>query len=304
MPIQRRRGQSAQPPFTPDEFHGMHMPLDTKRIHRDIRELRKILKRGTEMLGPVDVHYLRTRSRRIEAVLRAAGLASKRNELRLLRRLDDIRKTAGKVRDMDALISCQSKIRRTAEAGHSAGLLEYLRAERRRHARRLRESIRKHGREIRRRLNRTSARLLRIRERKPARRSPHAGARARSASIALQFSSELAAPATLNRGNLHAFRKKIKDLRYVLEAENRSSNRELIGALGKCKDAIGEWHDWEALVKIAQEQLRGESKRETLKKLRAVQKRKYEFAVSITNQMRRKYVHADFATRNPIRATA
>jgi CHAD domain-containing protein len=73
----------------------------------------------------------------------------------------------------------------------------------------------------------------------------------------LKLSIELATPATLNRTNLHAYRLKIKERRYVLEMADDPGNQEFIDKLGEVKDAIGEWHDWEELIAIASIEITG-----------------------------------------------
>jgi CHAD domain-containing protein len=107
----------------------------------------------------------------------------------------------------------------------------------------------------------------------------------------LKLSSELASPATLNRKNLHAYRLKIKELLYVLEMANDPGNQEFIDKLGEVKDAIGEWHDWEELIAITVEVLDHKANCKLLREVRAISVQKYENALSLTNKMRRDYLH-------------
>jgi CHAD domain-containing protein len=56
----------------------------------------------------------------------------------------------------------------------------------------------------------------------------------------------------LGPATLHPYRLKLKELRYVLELEERHPARqELIDAIKKVQDAIGEWHDWMSLGDIS-----------------------------------------------------
>ena len=57
-------------------------------------------------------------------------------------------------------------------------------------------------------------------------------------------------PVRLNRNNLHPYRLKVKELRNVLQLSNRADDIEFVEKLGQVKDAIGDWHDWEELVRI------------------------------------------------------
>src|SRR5262249_7589657 len=70
-----------------------------------------------------------------------------------------------------------------------------------------------------------------------------------AAATALQLSSELRSWPALNRSNLHPFRLKVKELRYVLQLSGQDD--AFIETLGEVKDAIGEWHDWRELAGIA-----------------------------------------------------
>jgi CHAD domain-containing protein len=77
------------------------MPLDIDRIQKSVRRVRKSLARAPKNPTPEKIHDLRTSARRLEATVEALGLDSKRREKRLLRDLAQVRKRAGKVRDMD-----------------------------------------------------------------------------------------------------------------------------------------------------------------------------------------------------------
>jgi hypothetical protein len=44
----------------------------------------------------------------------------------------------------------------------------------------------------------------------------------------------------------------VKELRDVLQTAEMKDDEAFVEALGKSKDAIGEWHDWEELIGIAE----------------------------------------------------
>src|ERR1700680_1478992 len=77
------------------------MPLDPAKLQEPLRKLRKLMKHFPKRPSPERVHNLRTRTRRIEAMLEALTLTSRRNERPLLQELVPGRRKAGKVRDMD-----------------------------------------------------------------------------------------------------------------------------------------------------------------------------------------------------------
>jgi CHAD domain-containing protein len=66
---------------------------------------------------------------------------------------------------------------------------------------------------------------------------------AEAMAAAAKLSRELAQPATLNKSNLHPYRLKVKELRYILQMADSPDTRDFIDSLGAVKNAIGEWHD-------------------------------------------------------------
>ena len=262
------------------------MALDIGPIKKNIRKLRKLLKKAPKLPNPDEIHDLRTQIRRFEAMLEALDVNCKRNERRVLRYLGRIRKRAGKIRDMDVLTGHASTVQVDQERDCLVQLLEYLGAERYRHAEQLHAVMGKYGAELRRRLKRTLARLQKLipghnKSRSGGRNAPEA-----AMAFVLKLSNELATPATLNRKNLHAYRLKIKELRYVLEIADDPGNQGLIDKLSEVKDAIGEWHDWEELIAIAGEVLDHKENCKLLREVKVITSRKYETALSRTNKMR------------------
>ena len=71
-------------------------------------------------------------------------------------------------------------------------------------------------------------------------------------------------------------------------AEN-GRNRQFGGSLGEVKDAIGEWHDWVELESIAKAIL-DHPQCQLLQQLKEEAEHRFERALSITENMRKKYV--------------
>jgi CHAD domain-containing protein len=261
--------------------------LDQAPIKKNIRKLRKLLKKAPKRPNPDEIHDLRTQVRRFEAMLEALGVSGKRNERRLLRHLSRIRKCAGKIRDMDVLTGYASTVQVDHERDCLVQLLEYLGAKRYRRAEQLHVRICKYGAELRRRLKRTLGRLQTL---IPDHNKNKSGGRhtapAEAMAFVLKLSSELASPATLNRKNLHAYRLKIKELRYVLEMADDPGYQDFIDKLSKVKDAIGEWHNWEELIAIAGDMLDHKANCKLLREVKAIATHKYKNALSLTNKMR------------------
>ena len=263
------------------------MELDADRIRKNVRQLGKALKKVAKQPSPEKIHDLRTHARRFEATLEALSLDSKRNERRLLRRVGDIRKRAGKIRDLDVHTAHLSMLHiREEERDCGVQLFEYLGAARYKRAARFVALMRKYKTVIR----RTSSRIEKFLDQNDQSSSQSEAVKNAIAS-ALSLTSELATPANLNRGNLHPFRLKIKALlHYILQMMSNSGQEKFAEALVKSKDAIGEWHDWEELIAIAKKVLTHEPNCLLLRELRAISERKYEVALSITNKMRKHYL--------------
>src|SRR5262249_29531052 len=150
--------------------------------------------------------------------IEALGFDRNRNERRVLSRLAKVRKRAGKLRDMDVFTGYTATVSVSGEQDCLVELLEYLGAERYRHARRLRALVRRDGAGLRRRLKRTATRLDELLGGDGARRSDVNETVPKEAmATALKLSVDLAAPATLSRKTLHPYRLKVKDLRSVLQ---------------------------------------------------------------------------------------
>src|SRR6266478_2437904 len=105
------------------------MASDIGPIKKNIRKLRKLLKKAPKLPNPDEIHDLRTQIRRFEAMLEALDVNCKRNERRVLRYLGRIRKRAGKIRDMDVLTGHASTVQVDQERDCLVQLLEYLGAE-------------------------------------------------------------------------------------------------------------------------------------------------------------------------------
>lgn len=270
------------------------MALDNSEIQASIRKLRKSLKNSSTQLAPEDVHKLRTRVRRFAALNKTLPLTNGRRSKRLMHRLKRIRQKAGRVRDMDVLTSHLAALHTDAEQTCLTQLFEYLGANRYRYAAKLRRLLRRNGRMLRKTLRMISRELNSGKAKADAKRST---ASAEAAAHVLQMAAELAQPAQLTRANLHSYRLKVKKLRDVIAISADGGDRKFIDALGECKDAIGEWHDWEELIGIAQNHLDHAPNCSVLSDLKATSKRKLDAALSVTAKLRNSYVKPEASRR-------
>jgi CHAD domain-containing protein len=269
------------------------VPLDADRIQKTARKLRKLMKRAPKRPTPDEVHNLRTYIRRLEAAFDASRPNLKRSERRFLRDLRGIRKRAGKIRDMDVLTADAASLRVAQEQDCAVELLQFLGAQRYKHAARLHKALRKQGKELGRRLKRVSGRLA---KQIPASNENSGGGKpptsAEAAAVAMHLSKSLTSPSHLNHGNLHPYRLKVKELRDVLRLAEKPGTPEFVGCLGEIKDAIGEWHDWEELTAIAGEVLDHGANCKLLSKLKEISEDKFERAMSLTVKMRKQFLGA------------
>jgi len=260
------------------------MAFDLGTVRKDIRRLRKFLKKSPNHATPEEVHSLRTATRRFEAATQALALDSDANERRLLPTLAKLRRRAGKVRDLDVLTGYVAAVKIDEEDDCRVQLLEFLGVDHARQTARLHSFSVKHRESLRGRLKRTAKHLKAF-----ASDSSMSGtAPGKTMLLELRLQRKLATPVRLTRNSLHPYRIQVKELRYMLQMENHPADRELIETLGAIKDAIGEWHDWQELLKIAREQLQHGSKCKLVAKIQMSTNEKLKRALSVANTGRTK----------------
>ena len=266
------------------------MSFDIDRIKKSARRVAKFVRKNVKKPSSKAIHDLRTGAHRVETTFTTLGLRSKKTVKRLLRDMGNVRKRAGKVRDMDVLTANALTIKPEGEQDCLVQLLEFLGAKRNTSARKLRSTIQKAGGRLRRDLKRNSKRvekLLRTTESNPT----ETDAISATLANAIKLSSDLNRPSRLNRDNLHPYRLKVKELRDILQLSDRAEDLEFVKKLGEVKDAIGEWHDWEELLAISKQTL-DHSNCNLIKQLMTTSHAKYDHALSLTNQLRNSYVKA------------
>lgn len=273
--------------------------MELSRIEKPVRELRKLLKNLPENPPPEDVHKLRTRTRRIEAVAAALEPAAPNETRRLRKILKPVRKAAGNVRDMDVLTADLLHLRQSSNSDALVRLIEHLAARRNEHAGELIEAIAGQLKPARRRLKDFADTIESVAVgKKPVRRAvAHTlDSDDGSGSAADQLIAELARWPALHSRNLHDFRLKVKELRYLLQAFPESDER-LIEALGQVKDEIGFWHDWQQLGEIARKVLDPAQDRELTAQIKSAEKQKFTRALAVSNALRRRYLSASAQKR-------
>jgi CHAD domain-containing protein len=258
------------------------MGLELGKVQRPVRQLRKSLKGLAGDPTMQDVHDLRTRSRRVEAIagMQIAGSEKSRNHL--LKILKPFRKAAGEVRDMDVLTAKARTLARRGREASLALLLEDLHARRKEGSRTLAEAVKKDGKDVRVRLEQFS-RLL------DKRFEGGEGSQKHSTDAAAGLLDELSCWPEFSAENLHDFRIKVKELRYLLQLTDAAEPR-FVAALERVRARIGEWHDWWELRRIAGEVLGLEQNRALLGEIDEIVSGKLRLALAAARRVRTRYL--------------
>ena len=273
--------------------------MDFNQVEKPLRKLRKLLKSLPENPAPEDVHKLRTRARRIEAVASALEPAGGKETKRLLKAIKPVRKAAGGVRDMDVLTSNLIHLEKNGSSDSLVRLVEHLSSARSAGVSDLADAVNRWRRMARRELK-SYARLVEsiAAGKKPVQREGERtlDSATGSGSTDEDLLAEITHWPQCNGQNLHPFRLKVKALRYVLQAST-GSDAAFIGALGKVKDEIGDWHDWQQLLEITRSVLDRPQDLELLAQIEYMTQQKLARALASVNTLRRRYLRAPSAQR-------
>jgi CHAD domain-containing protein len=161
-------------------------------------------------------------------------------------------------------------------------LLEDLQARRIEGARKLVEAVKEDGTDARDRLDRFSRQIDRHLKAK-------AGGHYLQTDAAMRLMDELSRWPQFSVENLHAFRIKMKELRYVLQL-TEAAEPKFVTALEKVKARIGDWHDWLELRRIAGEVLDLRKHRAVLEEIEEIGKGKLKLALAAARAVRARYL--------------
>ncbi len=257
------------------------MEIERENVEKPLRKLRKALKRFPDDPSSQQVHSLRTNARQLEAIVDALMLDSKKKTRQLLRSVTPVRRAAGEVRDMDVLVANVLALPRDGGGDSLVRLVEHLGERRVESARDLSQTVASRKKTARRSLKqyaRLVGKEFRGKNRNLANVEP----------VAAGLVAELETWPELNEGNIHPFRIKVKQLRYMLQLA-REANGGVVDALGQVKDTVGDWHDWQELARIARSVLDPEEDKTALKKIEEIGRRKFKDALTVANETRKRY---------------
>jgi len=268
------------------------MAEELERARKAVRELSKTLKSLPIDPPPEEVHRLRTTTRRVEAIVSVLAQVEGKESRRVLKSIEPIRKAAGGVREMDVMIGNARKLAHRAEGDSVARLVEQLQIARQQNAVELRSVLGRRRTAERQELKDYSS-LIRAAAAHAKRTAStnelptdgHDGIHSAAANVV----RELGDWPPLNAENIHAFRLKVKELRYILQL-SADANSGLEEALVNVQRRVGDWHDWHQLHEIASEILSPDQDGPLLTRIDATSNRKFHLALAAANRLRGKYL--------------
>jgi CHAD domain-containing protein len=209
-----------------------------------------LLKIATDLgdtMSSKDAHRLRTSIRRIEVAMEGAEEA--RGTKKLHRQLDDMRRAAGHVRDIDV----QTDLLQGLDAGdYSSDCTTLKNALLRRREKLEKKAAKQVAKEVGKDLEGRLGKLAVAIEDSGVR--PRVTIRERIETIRKQY-VEFTTEVPLDGDPLHDLRKGTKQLRYRLEAIPGRESRALEKEMKVVQDAIGDWHDWATLTEEGERRL-------------------------------------------------
>jgi CHAD domain-containing protein len=255
------------------------MPIDSQRCRAVFQKLdRHLIKLGAEPSSK-RVHGFRTDTRRVQILLAELSPKLDRSSKKLLKRLNGIRKRAGKLRDLDVQLAALRSLKVPREPRRKTQLVNYLIELRAAQEKKLHKSTDiRILREIRKRLKRAGKRF-----------KPEVACDPLSAAKSMigRFHSS---SAPLNEELLHEYRILSKRARYAAEfAMPSASAAAFIEEIKRVQDALGDWHDWLTLTHSAREYLGEVHESPLVAELHNVTGAKYRHAVAMLSQLRDKH---------------
>jgi CHAD domain-containing protein len=221
------------------------MSITSERCHLAFRKTERDLLNLSSSQEADRVHAFRTSVLRLQTLLEQLIPERSRSQKKLLKLLGQMRKRAGKVRDLDVQLAALRSLKIPQEPRRKTQLTQHLIELRAKHEKKLRKMLAKETvHEIRKRLKRA------FREMKlESSRDPLLVARQMLARVGGE-------QAPWTEDVLHQYRVVVKRARYAAEFAPKSAEAvRFIAHLKRLQDAIGDWHDWLTLTHTASERL-------------------------------------------------
>jgi CHAD domain-containing protein len=259
------------------------MTLLEKRMRGLNRDLSAVFGKVLDDPKPKGVHRLRTNIRRIESLVSYANPRISKKEERTLEKITDLRKRAGKVRDLDVQTELLGTLGNGSTAKDRKTLANLMEKKRAQQVRRLELAIKKlHHSKFFDRLDRVAEQAGLPQESKNRPLAPLEEAKAQLLKAADDFGSG----ETIKPSRLHEVRVALKRIRYLAELAGESAaKKEFIRELKSTQDAIGDWHDWQELTERAEKRFSDRATCALLREARTVLSARHSDAISSLNKL-------------------
>ena len=221
------------------------MPIALDRSQLVFQKTERALLKLSSGQNVENVHGFRTTTRRLETLLEQLLPERDRNQKKLLKMLNGIRRRAGKVRDLDVQLAALRSLKVPQEPRRKTQLMHRLIELRAKHEKKLRKLLTKNAiRELRKRLKR-GAKDVRPESSRDA------------LTLARAMLNEVVRPAgPVSEDLLHQYRTVVKRARYAAEFAPKSAEAtQFISQVKRLQDTVGNWHDWLLLTQAAAKRL-------------------------------------------------
>ncbi len=254
-------------------------------VEKPVRKLRKSLKNLPHDPPIEAVHDLRINARRFEAMVAALALDRMKRARPLLKGIKHLRKAAGAVRDMDVLAADALMLAGDPRGQSVLSLIQHLEAKRIERAHELHNTVGKQRKDLTKGLKKLLRKIeKRLQSYDPSQTTP---ANTLDSTAAAILMNELILWPPFSAENLHAFRIKVKELRYMLQLADHA-DAKLLGALDEAKDRIGDWHDWQQLAEIGKRTLDAKNGLATLEAIKSIGDKKLKQALAAAQEIKRR----------------
>lgn len=246
------------------------MAPDRERTKLVFRKTERALSRLSSEQTPEAVHGFRTSARRLQILLEEIVANRDGKQKKLLKVLNRIRRRAGQVRDVDVQLAALRSLKVPLEPRRKTQLMQQLIELRLEHEKRLRKLLKKQDtNEIQRRFRKASKDVYSEASPDPLR-------------VAVEMLNSVKVSDGLNDDALHRYRITVKRARYAAEFASKSPEAaQLIVALKRLQDALGQWHDWWTLTQTATRHLGEVNQSSLVAALHNLTRGKFRHALSV-----------------------
>lgn len=245
------------------------MAPDRERTKLVFRKTERALSRLSSEQTPEAVHGFRTSARRLQILLEEIVANRDGKQKKLLKVLNRIRRRAGQVRDVDVQLAALRSLKVPLEPRRKTQLTQQLLELRVKHDKRLCRLL-------------TKKDIVAVKHRlAKAMRGVKSGAGVDPIQVAREMLNSVKVSAKLNDDDLHRYRIAVKRARYAAEFASKSPEAaDLILALKRLQDALGQWHDWSSLTQTATRHLGEVDQSSLVAALHNLTRGKLRYAVS------------------------